>query len=68
MRPTTILALAALGFFSLSAPSRAYTFTTLDVPEGNNTIAYGINDAGQIVGSFAGGNTVPGSSDVHGFL
>ena len=41
-----------------------YTFTTIDVPGGNNTAAYGINDAGQIVGSFASNS----GTGVHGFL
>jgi probable HAF family extracellular repeat protein len=35
-------------------------FTALDVPCGNNTAPYGVNDTGQIVGSFA-------SNGVHGF-
>jgi probable HAF family extracellular repeat protein len=39
-----------------------YNFTTIDLPGGTETFAHGINDAGQIVGSF-GDATVQ-----HGFL
>ena len=36
-----------------------YTVTTIDVPNAVGTIAYGINDAGQIVLRAEGGNSVP---------
>jgi probable HAF family extracellular repeat protein len=71
MRATMILAatVAVGGLFVLVAPSHSayatdYTFTTLDVPGGNNTATYGVNDAGQIVGSFASNS----GTGVHGFL
>ena len=37
-----------------------YSFTTIDVPGGIDTNAYGINNSGQIVGGFGDG--------IHGFL
>jgi probable HAF family extracellular repeat protein len=46
------------------AGATTYNFVTLDVPNGNNAVAYGINDAGQIVGSFASND----GTGVHGFL
>jgi probable HAF family extracellular repeat protein len=39
------------------------TFTTIDVPNGNFTNAFGINERGQIVGRY-----VDASGNVHGFL
>ena len=61
MRRTLVFSLIALiGSCSIASAS-AYTYTTIDVPGGSNTIAYGINDAGQIVGRFEG-------NGVHGFL
>ena len=42
--------------FSLSMAlvkeARAYSFTSLDVPGATAAIAYGINDAGSVVGSY----------------
>ena len=48
----------------LAAPAKAqYTYSTFDVPDATNTYAYGINNAGQIVGYYtdSGGKS-------HGFL
>src|SRR3954452_6399047 len=39
-----------------SANAAAYTFTQIDVPGAFATEAHGINNAGQIVGSFVDGN------------
>jgi probable HAF family extracellular repeat protein len=51
----TILAAIAAGAglcaAASSADATAYTFTTIDVPGADLTRAFGINDAGQIVGS-----------------
>jgi hypothetical protein len=48
---------------ALPGPAQAqYDFTTLDVPGAASTFALGINDAGQIVGSYS-----DGARD-HGFL
>ena len=38
------------------------TFTTIDVPGASFTIAFGINDRGQIVGIYGG------AAGIHGFL
>jgi probable HAF family extracellular repeat protein len=38
-----------------------YTYTTIDDPSGRNTLAFGINDAGQVVGEYV-------SNGIHGFL
>ena len=53
---------AMLGPTLLAVTSPAFSFTQIDVPGATDTEAYGINDAGQIVGAF-GNNT-----GVHGFL
>ncbi len=60
----SVVGVVSLGIFGL-AYAIDYTYATLDVSGGNNTAAYGVNDAGQIVGSFAS-NGAPGG--VHGFL
>jgi len=69
MRPTTIfiVGMMLVGLLGLVAPSHLayatdYTFTTLDVPGASFTYAFGINDAGQIVGDYYDG------SRYHGFL
>src|ERR687893_276481 len=41
-----------------------FNFTKIDVPGEVDTVATGINDAGQIVGEFFGG----GGGGIHGFL
>jgi hypothetical protein len=46
---------------SAAANADSYTFTQIDVP-GASTDAFGINDAGQIVGLFSN------STGTHGFL
>jgi hypothetical protein len=51
--------LVALGLF-LGAAGQAkadYLFTTFDPPGSTLTIAYGINDSGQIVGYYTAGGT-----------
>src|SRR5260221_14271557 len=56
MRVTSILAAAVGGFFAATAAANAdaYTFTAIDVPGASfpGTDAFGINNAGQIVGIF----------------
>jgi hypothetical protein len=43
-------------------PQDEAVFTTIDVPSANQTFAYGINNNGQIVGTYSD------ASGVHGFL
>ena len=62
MRNTLVLSLMTLIATCSVASASAYTFTTIDIPGGNNTIAYGINDTGQIVANGLVG------SDPHAFL
>ena len=52
----------ALAAFASSASAAPYTFTTLDFPEMYFTSAFGINNAGQVVGFFND------SSGSHGFI
>ena len=64
MRKIPILAttVAIGGFTAIHlADAAAYTFTQIDVPGAVTTGAAGINDAGEIVGSFF-------SDNEHGFL
>ena len=49
--------------FASSVSAAPYTFTTLNVPGASETQAFGINNAGQVVGTFA--NSGSGS---HGFI
>jgi probable HAF family extracellular repeat protein len=60
--PVAIVAVAGLLAAGSAADAAAYTFTTIDVPGANFTQAFGINDAGQIVGTFGS------STGTHGFL
>jgi probable HAF family extracellular repeat protein len=46
-----------------SAHAADYTYETLDHPDATNTWAHGINDAGQVVGSYR-----DGSGKYHGYL
>jgi hypothetical protein len=66
MRVTTALAatITVGGLLAAASPTNAaaYTFTQLDVPGANFTQAFGINDAGQIVGFFFS------NTGEHGFL
>src|SRR5262245_43444779 len=66
MRKTNIrcalLAIASLLTATSTANAAGYTFTTLDPPTSTFTLPSGINDAGQIVGSFTVGTIF------HGFL
>jgi uncharacterized membrane protein len=55
----SILATAPL---ATNSPANAYTFTPIDVPGAVRTVAFGINGAGQIVGTFAD------NTGNHGFL
>lgn len=63
-----VLTVVLLFMAAVSAAADPYVYTTLQEPnstsiEGDLTAASGINDAGQIVGSYIDGNFVP-----HGFL
>jgi uncharacterized membrane protein len=52
------LAVLALAWLAGASPANAgYTFTSIDYPGATSTSAYGINDAGQIVGSYFSGST-----------
>jgi uncharacterized membrane protein len=77
--PAGAIALAVAA--AAAAQTASYIFTTIDVPRASLTAARGINDAGQIVGSFtdsagmhgfvlSGGSfttiDVPGASSTHG--
>ena len=54
---------AALGLASAhSARATTYNFTSLDVPGGYATTAYGINNSGEVVGTYQ-----DSSSGYHGF-
>ena len=53
LKVALISTLAYLGTPSGSAMALAYSFTTIDVPGGFFTSATGVNDSGEIVGSFA---------------
>jgi probable HAF family extracellular repeat protein len=57
-----VLSLSLLLSALVAAHAASYTFTTIDDPGATNTWAYGINDTGQIVGTF--GN----SPAAHGFV
>jgi probable HAF family extracellular repeat protein len=66
-RCSSLLAAVVLVFglaFALpaSAPAASFTFTTIDVPGAFSTEAFGINAAGQIVGTF------DSATGQHGFL
>lgn len=69
MRLSWVLLLISVVFLScalavtLPVQASPFTFATVDVPGGTETLAKGINDVGQIVGVF----TDPGGKD-HGFL
>jgi uncharacterized membrane protein len=64
MRASTRLGVAlAIGWVASGASATTiYSFTTLDVPGAASTAASGVNDAGQIVGSYAD------ASGSHGFV
>ena len=65
MRRSLLLAVLSLSILLstlVAAHAASYTFTTIDDPGAPNTWAYGINTAGQIVGTF--GN----SPEAHGFV
>jgi probable HAF family extracellular repeat protein len=62
-----LFVLLTLGFLlgvPLGAHAIVYSFTRIDVPGAYNTEAFGINNLGQIVGSYADSN----STGPHGFL
>ncbi len=71
-KPTTALSLNFLSIAAIlaaapltassPASAAAYTFTQIDVPGATFTVAFGINDAAQIVGTFFS------STGGHGFL
>ena len=72
MRPKTILAaiMAVGGLLAVTHPASAaaFAFTTIDVPGAvpGSTQAGGINNSGQIVGSFDAGGTTHGFLDTGG--
>jgi len=72
VRAKTILAatLAVGGLLAAASPASAaaYTFTTIDVPGAvpGSTRGGGINNSGQIVGSFVAGATTHGFLDTGG--
>ena len=49
--------------FASSVSAAPYTFTTLDFPGASSTLAFGINNAGQVVGRFS-----DSSGGRHGFI
>ena len=49
---SAVLSLSVLLSTLVVAQDASYTFTTIDVPGARSTIPYGINTAGQIVGTF----------------
>jgi uncharacterized membrane protein len=57
---STVLSLSILFSTFVAAQDASYTFTTLDVPGATVTLAYGINDRGQIVGEFSDDGENPG--------
>jgi uncharacterized membrane protein len=69
MKRSSTLTLA-LGLVACCLAMRAdsYTFSTIDVPGSYETDAAGINNAGQIVGSFFSGQPSPSGQPLHGFL
>lgn len=46
-----ILLTAALSLFASMANAASFTFSVIDVPGASDTVAYGINDLGDIVGT-----------------
>jgi len=59
---SAVLSLSVLLSTLVAAHAASYTFTTIDVPNASRTLAFGINDGGQIVGFYEG------ASGYHGFL
>ena len=57
-----LLLIVALIVGAPSVATAAHLFTTIDVPGASSSFAFGINDAGQIVGDFFSG------IGFHGFL
>jgi hypothetical protein len=60
-----MFALVVFGGAETASADIPYSFTTIDVPGGASTAAHGINNSGQIVGSF---NQVSNVIQSHGFL
>ena len=60
-----LVCLVALPLIALpgNARSQTYTFTSIDVPGAQDTVCDGINDAGNVVGSYVGDD-----GHYHGFL
>jgi len=52
---TAAIACALCLVLAAASYAQTYTYTTIDVPGATNTFAYGINNAGQIVGSYSYG-------------
>jgi uncharacterized membrane protein len=62
---SVVLSLSLLLSAVATTYAASYTFTTFDVPGATNTYVYGINSAGQIVGTFLVGRF---PDTLHGFL
>src|SRR2546430_1105481 len=56
------------GLLALATPASAafFSYTTLDVPGAANTLAFGINNAGQIVGTYNNGGSTGSAFIVSG--
>src|SRR5882724_1776035 len=61
---SAVLSLSVLLSTLVAAQDASYTFTPIDVPGASATLAYGINNKGQIVGYYS----LPGQNAWHGFL
>jgi probable HAF family extracellular repeat protein len=61
---SAVLSLTVLLGTLVAAQDASYTFTPIDVPGASATLAYGVNNKGQIVGYYS----LPGQYAWHGFL
>jgi probable HAF family extracellular repeat protein len=59
---SAVLSLSVLLSTLVAAQDASYTFTPIDVPGASATLAYGINNKGQIVGNYVQ------AGQYHGFL
>jgi uncharacterized membrane protein len=63
-----VLTLAGAILGAPAAHAQGFTFTTIDVPDAFQTEALGINDAGQVVGTYYCGIGSPTCTGVYGFV
>ena len=63
---TALLALSCIGAAATKANAAAYTVTTLNVPGASDTYAGGINNAGQVAGSYSDATGFHGFVDTNG--